>query len=334
VCRPRPRARIVLIGDSGATRETADVLGLRERIEEVSFADIDGARAGTSACLLLSPGTTRQLPALAKRDRRPGRPSLAGACAAYESIRTAAELLRRGTADALCTAPINKEWFARAGVARTGHTEILGALSGVPKVRLMMVLDRLRVALVTSHLALRDVPAALSVTNVLDTIRMTAQHLERWWKIRGPRIAVAALNPHASDGGIYGDEEARIVSPAIRKAQAAGIEAIGPVPADTLFSALGPACDAIVALYHDQGLIPIKQRDVHRTVNVTLGLPFVRTSPDHGTAYDLAGKSRADPSSMRAAIDLALELAVRGQKEKSRPARQSRLPTPRGGRAS
>ena len=152
---------------------------------------------------------------------------------------------------------------------------------------------------------------ALSVAVVRDTVAITASHLSRWWGIRRPRIAVAALNPHAGDGGVYGDEETRASSgrpSALRGG--ARLDAIGPVPADTLFSALGPPCDAVVAMYHDQGLIPVKQLDVHRAVNVTLGLPFIRTSPDHGTAYDIAGTGRADPRGMRAAVDLALELAT------------------------
>jgi 4-hydroxythreonine-4-phosphate dehydrogenase len=217
---------------------------------------------------------------------------------------------------------VSKEWFARAGVARTGHTEILGRLCGASDVRMMMVVDDLRVVLATIHLPLRRVAASLDVGGITDAIATTAEHLRRWWRIRRPRIAVAALNPHAGDGGVYGDEEARIIEPAIRRARRRGIAASGPYPADTLFSALGPPADAIVAMYHDQGLVPIKQRDVHRAVNVTLGLPFVRTSPDHGTAYALAGTGRADPSSMRAALELALELAP-AHRGPSRRTRQS-----------
>src|SRR5581483_4061656 len=271
-------------------------------------------------------------PLLRAVERRAGRPNVAAARVAYESVRTAVALATAGAVQAICTAPISKEWFARAGVADTGHTEILAELTGARGVRLMMALDRLRVVLVTTHLALRDVPAALGVDGIAETIEVTARHLARWWGIARPRIAVAALNPHASDGGVYGDEEARIIAPAIARARAARIDAIGPVPADTLFSDLGPSCDAVVAMYHDQGLIPVKQADVHRAVNVTLGLPFIRTSPDHGTAFDRAGRAPANPRSMQAALALAIELAaVEARAGTARPsaARSARGGSPR-----
>ena len=230
---------------------------------------------------------------------------------AYASLLAATGLALARRADAIVTAPLSKEWLARAKLARTGHTEILAKLTGSGAVRLMMVAGDLRVVLATSHIALRDVPKALDLEGLRDTIAITHRHLRLWWNLQHPKVAVAALNPHAGDGGVYGDEEERILTPAIRKARASRIKAFGPVPADALFSAMGPENDAVVALYHDQGLIPIKQKDVHGAVNVTLGLPFVRTSPDHGTAFDRAGKAPADPRSMRAAIKLAMELAPR-----------------------
>jgi 4-hydroxythreonine-4-phosphate dehydrogenase len=304
---------IVLIGDLEATRETAARLRLgvtvapcaREEIERALRAP-RGRRTTVLPLIAPDPALAR---ALRPGERRPGVPSLAGARVAYASIRCAVELAAAHAVDAICTAPINKEWFDRAGVARTGHTEILAELSGAAHVRLMMAHPKLRIVLATTHLALRDVAAALTVDGVLDTVVVTARHLERWFGVARPRVAVAALNPHASDGGVYGDEEARVIMPAIRRARARRIDAFGPVPADTLFSALGPRCDAAVTMYHDQGLIPVKQLGVHEAVNVTLGLPFVRTSPDHGTAYDVAREGGADPRSMQAALALALELA-------------------------
>ncbi len=306
----RLRYRPLLIGDVGATLACARRLRLDAAIEPMALEEIErgGVPSGRSFGIV-APGTAKSLPALTTAQRRPGKPGRAGARVAYESIVTATHLAKRGVVDALCTAPVNKEWFARAGVARTGHTEILGKLCSASDVRMMMAVDDLRVVLATIHLPLRKVARSLDVDGIVDTIEMTAEHLRRWWRIRRPRIAVAALNPHAGDGGVYGDEEGRIIRPALRRVRRRGILASGPYPADTLFSALGPPADAIVAMYHDQGLVPIKQRDVHRAVNVTLGLPFVRTSPDHGTAYDLAGTGRANPSSMRAALELALELA-------------------------
>ncbi|MDG2307988.1 MAG: 4-hydroxythreonine-4-phosphate dehydrogenase PdxA [Candidatus Binatia bacterium] len=306
----RLKARALLVGDVAATQACIRRLKSPLRVVPMSLEDVvrEGVPSGSSVALV-PPGVKSPLPPLRATQRRPGKPGRAGAKVAFEAIRTSVHLAKLGVVGALCTAPVSKEWFARAGVARTGHTEILGKECGVDDVRMMMAVDDLRVVLATIHLPLRGVARALDVDGIADTIEMTAEHLRRWWGIRRPRIAVAALNPHAGDGGIYGDEEARIIAPALRRARRRGIAATGPYPADTLFSALGPPADAIIAMYHDQGLVPIKQRDVHRAVNVTLGLPFVRTSPDHGTAYDLAGKGRADPSSMRAALELALELA-------------------------
>lgn len=303
---PRLRCRPLLIGDLGAARACARRLRSGVAIEPVSAEQLASGGLPTGTALPLLPAGSAPL---AASERRPGKPTRAGARVAYESIRAAVGLAGEGVVDALCTAPVSKEWFARARVARTGHTEILGELTAARDVRMMMAVDDLRVVLVTIHVALREVSRSIDVAGVLETIEMTAEHLRRWWRIRKPRVAVAGLNPHASDGGVYGDEETRVIAPAIRRAKRRGIDARGPYPADTLFSALGPKADAVVAMYHDQGLVPIKQRDVHRAVNVTLGLPFVRTSPDHGTGYDVAGKGRADPSSMRAAIELALKLA-------------------------
>ena len=305
-----PGNAVLLLGDPVLALETCERLGLALRLVEVdSVADARrvAAHQGSRLVAMLRPEGSAPLSA---SQRRPGRPNLAAAGSAFAAVCTAARLALAGEVDAICTAPLAKEWLARAGLARTGHTEILAGLARAPRVRLMMAVDDLRVVLATSHLALRDVPGALRQKGIFDTIAATADHLSAWWRIRQPRIAVAALNPHASDGGVYGDEEARLIAPAIRRARAAGIRADGPFPADALFSAMGPTCDGIVAMYHDQGLIPIKQRDVHRAVNITLGLPFIRTSPDHGTAFDRAGRGTADPRSMVQALELAATLAT------------------------
>jgi len=329
--RGRLKCRPLLVGDLGVARACARRLGSPVSIEPMTAEEIDRRGVPVGRVLpLVAPGGATGRGGLAAKDRKPGAPTRAGARVAYESIRTAVSLAHAGVVDALCTAPISKEWFARAGVARTGHTEILGRLCGVSDVRMMMAVDDLRVVLATIHVPLRRVARSLDIDGIADTIEMTAEALRRWWRIRRPRIAVAALNPHAGDGGVYGDEEARLIAPALRRVRRRGIAASGPYPADTLFSALGPKADAIVAMYHDQGLVPIKQRDVHRAVNVTLGLPFVRTSPDHGTAYDLAGQCRANASSMRAALELALELAP-AHGFPGGPARQSRARSARKG---
>jgi 4-hydroxythreonine-4-phosphate dehydrogenase len=306
--RPRPKGSFLLVGDPGSVEDAAARIGLAM---DFPLVDSEAAAAGeipTRGFPILLPAGVAPLK---RSERKPGKPTLAGARMAYASLLAATGLALARRADAIVTAPLSKEWLARAQLARTGHTEILAKLTGAKGVRLMMVAGDLRVVLVTSHMALRDVPAALDIAGVRETIAIAHRHLKLWWDLQRPKVAVAALNPHAGDGGVYGDEEDRILAPAIRKARASRINAFGPVPADALFSAMGPEHDAVVALYHDQGLIPIKQKDVHGAVNVTLGLPFVRTSPDHGTAFDRAGKAPADPRSMRAAIQLAMELAPR-----------------------
>lgn len=326
--RPRRlRCRTVLIGDLEATRACARRVGIDAPIESIGPDAIERRTISLNDDLVVVQPKTAPLTAA---QRKPGKPTRAGARVAYESIVTATHLAKRNVVDAICTAPVSKEWFARAGVAETGHTEILGELTGSSRVRMMMTVDELRVVLATIHLPIRKVADSIDTDGVAETIEITAEHLHRWWRIRKPRVAVAALNPHAGDGGVYGDEEARVIAPALRRLKRRGFDVTGPHPADTLFSALGPPADAIIAMYHDQGLVPIKQRDVHRAVNVTLGLPFVRTSPDHGTAYDLAGSGKADPSSMRAALELALQLAPR-HRTRSVPTRHSKSRSARKG---
>ena len=306
--RPALGAQTILVGDPGSVEAAARRIGRPVGLAEICAEDVRRGRLPRRGLPVLLPAGVKPLRA---SERSPGRPCVAGAHMAWASLVTATGLALGGDVDAITTAPLSKEWLARAGLARTGHTEILEKLTAAEDVRLMMASGGFRVVLETSHVALRDVPGLLDEDHLLRTLKLTHRQLRRWWGMRKPRIAVAALNPHAGDGGVYGDEEARILAPAIRRARASRIDAIGPVPGDTLFSAHGPAQDAVVALYHDQGLIPIKQHDVHRAVNVTLGLPFVRTSPDHGTAFDRAAAGSADPRSMRAALELALELAPR-----------------------
>jgi 4-hydroxythreonine-4-phosphate dehydrogenase len=203
-----------------------------------------------------------------------------------------------------------------AGFPYPGHTEWLSQLAGNVDVAMMLAAETgtnpsaepaLRVVLITTHVALRDVPSLLSTERVVRTGRIVQRGLQEWWQIEQPRIALCALNPHAGESGLFGDEEARILQPAARE-----LGATGPLPADTVFvRAMGGEFDAVLAPYHDVGMTAIKVAAFGRAVNVTLGLPFPRTSPDHGTALDIAGKGKADPSSMRAAIELAIKLAAR-----------------------
>jgi 4-hydroxythreonine-4-phosphate dehydrogenase len=245
-----------------------------------------------------------------------GRIDARAGAAAARSIEHAVRLVQAGEAAALVTAPIHKEAFAAAGLSYPGHTEMLQALAtppggAAPAVRMMLANDELAVVLVTIHVALRRAIELLSFDAVLDTIRIGAA-AAAGWRGRAPRIAVAGLNPHAGEGGLFGDEEIRIIGPAIEAARAEGIDARGPFAPDTVFMrARRGEFDLVVAMTHDHGLIPVKYLGVDQGVNVTLGLPFVRTSPDHGTAFDIAGQRRADPASLIAALRWARRLASR-----------------------
>ena len=226
---------------------------------------------------------------------------------AGHAVEAAVKLALRGEVDGLVTAPAHKHALHLAGFPFPGHTEWLAHLAGDVDVAMMLASEELRVVLVTTHVPFRDVPALLTQDRVVRTGRITAAALRDWWGLEQPRLAVCAVNPHAGESGLFGDEEARVLAPA---AQALG--AAGPLPADTVFvRALRGEFDAVLAPYHDVGMTAIKVAAFGRAVNVTLGLPFPRTSPDHGTAFDIAGHGTADPSSMRAAIDLAIKLAQR-----------------------
>ena len=237
-----------------------------------------------------------------------------GASAA-RCIEHAVALVQAGQGAGLVTAPLHKEALAAAGVPYPGHTEMLQALAAapgqpLPPVRMMLANEELRVVLVTIHLSLRRAIDAITFEAVLHTLRI-AHRAAAGWGQTAPRIAVAGLNPHAGEGGLFGDEELRIIGPAVQAAQAEGIAASGPHAPDTVFMrARRGAFDLVVAMTHDHGLIPVKYLGVEHGVNVTLGLPFVRTSPDHGTAFDIAGQGRADPSSFLAALQMARRLST------------------------
>jgi 4-hydroxythreonine-4-phosphate dehydrogenase len=229
-----------------------------------------------------------------------GRVDARAGAAAAACIGAAVRALQRGEGAAIVTAPIHKAALAAAGVSYPGHTEMLQALAGAPAVRMMLANDELRVVLVTVHQSLKSAIAAVTYDAVLETLRIA--HVS----MPGARIAVAGLNPHAGEDGLFGDEEQRVIAPAIATARAAGIDAHGPFAPDTVFMrARRGEFDLVVAMTHDHGLIPVKYLGVEQGVNVTLGLPFVRTSPDHGTAFDIAGRGSADPASLVAAIEWA-----------------------------
>ncbi len=235
-----------------------------------------------------------------------------------KAIEAAVSLARDGEVDAIVTAPISKSALAAAGYDWPGHTEMLRDLSGVPETGLCLAAENtalgsaLRVVLVTGHMALRLVPGAYTAERLSLIARLAHEDLKRWWGLERPRLAVCSLNPHASDDGLFGDEEERVCQPAIAGLRREGIDVDGPYPADTVFlRAMRGAADAVLAPYHDVGMAAIKTAAFGSAVNVTLGLPFPRTSPDHGTAFDIAGSGAADPASMRAALEAAVGFARR-----------------------
>ena len=241
----------------------------------------------------------------------PGILSAAAGRAAYDVIVRAVSDARRGAVDAIATAPVNKEAFRLAGLPWSGHTELLAELTGAAHVAMMFHSDALRVVLATVHIPLAEVPRALTREGLEATIALTARELPRFGFAR-PRIAVAGLNPHAGEHGLFGPEEERVIAPAVAACRARGIDAAGPFPGDTVFvRATRGEFDVVVACYHDQGLIPVKLVAFGEAVNVTIGLPIIRTSVDHGTAFDIAGRGTADPGSMIAAVRLAAKLAAR-----------------------
>jgi 4-hydroxythreonine-4-phosphate dehydrogenase len=241
-----------------------------------------------------------------------GKPDSKFAATILRSIEQGVEHVRSGEAVALVTAPIAKSVVMAAGFSHPGHTEYLGAIladtpyEGTRGPIMMLAIEGLRVVPVTIHCALNEVSARLTIESIVQATKVTAEALVRDFRMPEPRIAIAALNPHAGEGGAFGDEESRIITPAIVSLVADGINASGPYPADTLFHAQARAkYDAVICMYHDQALLPLKTIDFWGGVNITLGLPITRTSPDHGTGFDIAGKDIANPESMIAAIRMA-----------------------------
>ena len=231
------------------------------------------------------------------------------------AIERAIEMAMAGDVAGIVTAPIDKTALAAAGYGFPGHTEMLQTLSGVDEVAMMMAAEKtalggsLRVVLATIHIRLADVPAAVTRDRLLSQARLTQRSLRERWGLESPRLALCALNPHASDGGLFGDEEARVLAPVVGELAGEGLDVVGPVPADTVFvRALRGEFDAVVAPYHDVGMAAFKTASFGSGVNITLGLPFVRTSPDHGTALDIAGRGIADPASMIEAVRTAARL--------------------------
>ncbi|MES3002654.1 MAG: 4-hydroxythreonine-4-phosphate dehydrogenase PdxA [Pseudomonadota bacterium] len=307
------------VGDAGALRRAARMLTGDVELPVAVIESVSQARGMPPRCMPVLAVTSLASPvALGKVSAEAGR-------AAAESVVWAARAALRGDIAAMVTAPLHKEALAAAGVMFPGHTELLQAEAAQSKglrpedmpVRMMLANDELRTVLVSIHMALRDALAAVTRDNVLQTLRITHDALLRSLA-RAPRIGVAGVNPHAGEGGLFGREEIDVIIPAIAAAKAEGIDAHGPFAPDTVFMRARSAngregeFDVVVAMYHDQGLIPVKYLGVEKGVNVTLGLPLVRTSPDHGTAFDIAGTGRADASSLIEAIRVARRMSAGG----------------------
>jgi len=280
----------LVIGDVGVLRRAADLCEVGTPIVEVDPDDVTALRPGAISTLQVGPALPLDLPI--------GKVSAHAGASAYAYIERGVSLARAGLVSGLVTAPINKEALRAAGVGHPGHTEILAELSGTPKVAMMLANDELRVLLVSIHVPLAEAIETVTLENELQAIRL-ANSACRAFGIAAPRIAVAGLNPHAGENGLFGRQEIDVIAPAIALARAEGLDASGPWPGDTVFMrARRGEFDVVVAQYHDQGLIPVKYLGVDEGVNITVGLPFVRTSVDHGTAFDIAGSGKADPSSL------------------------------------
>ena len=294
-CRP------VVIGNAGVMKKIVEDLRLSVYVRTIgTIAEADPA-AGKADVLSLANVDIAKLAW--------GRPNAASGKAVVEYVKLAAELALARTGDAVVTAPINKEMMNAAGYDYNGHTELLAHLTGSKDYGMMFVGGGLRLILATIHNALAEVPRLITRERVLKTIRLAHAAMMEFG-VERPRIGVCALNPHASEGGLFGNEEWNEILPAVLDARGEGIDASDPLPADTLFyKARNGHYDMVVAMYHDQGLAPLKMLAFGNAVNVTVGLPIIRTSVDHGTAYDIAGKGIADPASLLEAVKLAGQMA-------------------------
>ena len=309
----RERAHPVLIGGRDLFRWALDgVPGVaRDRLDAILEGRDDGA-----AFLEVARADTARLTR--------GEGGAEGGRVSAEAVRAAVRAIVRGAIDAVATSPISKDAWRLAGLPYPGHTEFLAQLAGASSYGMLFVGGGLRVLLATIHIPLSAVPSALSTEGLIDKIALLHSTLVERFGIASPRIGVAGLNPHAGERGLFGDEEERVIRPAVSAARARGIDASGPFPADVLFGEIAARdrLSAVLAMYHDQGLIPVKQAAFGSAVNVTIGLPFVRTSPDHGTAFDIAGRGVARASSLVAAVLLAADLAANDDEARAGAARE------------
>ena len=300
ICRP------VVYGDPGALN--VEVKGIsKQSVKEIRRPNESQGIPGQIDLIVCS--------RLKREGIVPGRPSLEGGSAMVQYIIKATEEAISKEVSAIVTSPINKALMNEAGHHFEGHTQLISHLTGAKDVIMMLAGKRLRVTLVTIHCALKDVPIKIDEVGIFKTITGTFKGLKQDFAIKNPRIAVAALNPHGGEDGLFGVEEKEIIIPAVKRARNKGYNVTGPLSPDTVYhKAAAGDFDAVVSMYHDQGLIPLKLLHFSDAVNVTLGLPVIRTSVDHGTAYDIAGKGFADPASLKAAIRMASEIVENRKK--------------------
>ena len=297
----RPVPAFVVLGDPEWLRAEAHRIKSHSHIVEVSSLEEASKRFADGVPVLAHRLSAKAVP---------GNPAIENASTVVAVIEKAATLARSGEASGVVTNPIHKATLYKSGFKFPGHTEYLASLCGVTAPVMMLVVEGLRVVPVTVHLSLAAAIESLTTDMIVTAARTTHAALTRDFGIAKPRLAVAGLNPHAGEDGALGEEEGKVIAPAVARLKAEGIDALGPLPADTMFHAAARArYDAAICMYHDQALIPLKTLDFTGGVNVTLGLPIVRTSPDHGTAFDIAGQDRADPSSLLAALRLAERMA-------------------------
>lgn len=291
--------KLVIIADVDMLSERADMLG-----QSINFIDYDDDKAAQRGALCVI-----NLPLANKA--RCGELDTANAQSLLDGLRRAVEGCGSGEFSGLVTAPLQKSIINDAGIAFTGHTEFLAELTDAPKPVMLLVADELRVALASTHLPLRSVADYLTTDLIADVLRILHEDLRTKFRIANPAIIVCGLNPHAGEGGYLGTEDQEIIAPAIEQCKASGMNVRGPLPADTAFTPAAGRADAVLAMYHDQGLPVVKFAGFGHAVNVTLGLPIIRTSVDHGTALDIAGKGVADAGSLLAAVQLAATLAAK-----------------------
>jgi 4-hydroxythreonine-4-phosphate dehydrogenase len=293
---PQDGVRLVVVGPEAVLHRTMADLGISAEVPRVGSPQEAPER----------PAVALDLGNFDPAYLEPRRPDACSGRAALQAIERAVELVQAGSCDALVTGPISKEAIAAAGSEFPGHTEMLAHLGGVQKPIMLMACPGLRVALVTTHMALSRVAGEVTAEKIVATGRILYQALRTYFGLPQPRVAICGLNPHCGDGGRFGNEEVRVIAPALRELARRGTPLDGPYPADTVFAkALAGGFDAVIAHYHDQGLVAVKMAGLDRVVNVTLGLPFIRTSVGHGTAFDIAGTGRASEGSFQEAVAVA-----------------------------